>query len=126
MSCCVGLGVPAQSSLARQLAGTTPSGWSTRRENGGDGKPFPFQPGQNLIAGWTEGVLKMREGERAKIHVPPALGYGGSDMGSKGSGWFIPANSREYKLAGGLRLCLRTPDSPALLHVPSCRLALRH
>ena len=76
--------------------GTTPSGWSTRREAGGDGKPFPFQPGQNLIPGWTEGVLKMREGERAKIHVPPKLGYGGSDMGSKGSGWFIPANSREY------------------------------
>jgi hypothetical protein len=39
----------------------------------------------------------MREGERAKIHVPPQLGYGGSDMGSKGSGWFIPGNSREIR-----------------------------
>jgi hypothetical protein len=43
----------------------TPSGWSTRKEHKGDGRPFSFTPGQNLIAGWTEGVLKMREGERA-------------------------------------------------------------
>jgi hypothetical protein len=51
----------------------TPSGWSTRKEGGGDGKPFSFTPGQNLIAGWTEGVLQMREGERAKIRVPVRL-----------------------------------------------------
>lgn len=38
----------------------TPSGWSTRREAGGDGRPFSFQPGKNLIAGWTTGVLEMR------------------------------------------------------------------
>ena len=37
---------------------TTPSGWSTRKEGGGDGRPFSFTPGQGLIAGWTEGVLQ--------------------------------------------------------------------
>jgi hypothetical protein len=64
----------------------TPSGWSTRKESGGDDKPFSFTPGQNLIQGWTEGVLQMREGERAKIHVPSAKGYGASPMGQKGAG----------------------------------------
>ena len=63
----------------------TPSGWSTRKEGGGDGKPFSFTPGQNLIAGWTEGVLQMREGERAKIHVPvrrPAWWRGAARRGA--------------------------------------------
>jgi len=71
----------------------TPSGWSTRKEEGGNGKPFAFQPGKGLIAGWTEGVLQMKEGERAKIHVPADLGYGSKAMGSPGSAWYIPANS---------------------------------
>jgi hypothetical protein len=65
----------------------TPSGWSTRKEGGGDGRPFSFTPGQNLIAGWSEGVLKMREGERALLHVPAAKGYGAAPQGSKGGGW---------------------------------------
>ncbi len=72
---------------------TTPSGWSTRKEGGGDDRPFSFTPGQGLIAGWTEGVLQMREGERAKIHVPSAKGYGAAPQGQKGGGWYIPANS---------------------------------
>ena len=71
----------------------TPSGWSTRKEGGGDGRPFSFTPGQNLIAGWSEGVLQMREGERARIHVPYAKGYGTSAPGSKGGAWYIPASS---------------------------------
>ena len=36
----------------------TPSGWSTRKEDGADrDQPFTFQPGVNLITGWTEGVM---------------------------------------------------------------------
>jgi FKBP-type peptidyl-prolyl cis-trans isomerase len=35
----------------------------------------------------------MREGERALMHVPSALGYGSKEMGSKGGAWYIPANS---------------------------------
>ncbi len=41
-------------------------------------RPFSFQPGRNLIKGWTDGVLQMREGERALIHVPPQLGRSGN------------------------------------------------
>ena len=64
----------------------TPSGWSTRKEHGADqDEPFVFQPGRNLIQGWTEGVLKMKEGERALLHVPAAKGYGSSPMGSQGT-----------------------------------------
>ena len=71
----------------------TPSGWSTRKENGGNGQPFSFKPGIGLIEGWTKGVLEMREGERAIMHVPAELGYGGKPQGSKGGAWYIPANS---------------------------------
>ena len=71
----------------------TPSGWSTRKDEGGNGAPFAFAPGQGLIEGWTEGVLKMKIGERAKIHVPASKGYGAKPMGKPGAGWFIPANS---------------------------------
>lgn len=66
----------------------TPSGWSTRGSS-----PFSFTPGQGLIQGWTDGVLKMKEGERAHMHVPASLGYGASPQGSKGGAWYIPGNS---------------------------------
>lgn len=72
----------------------TPSGWSTRKEDGAPhDKPFEFQPGKNLIQGWTEGVLRMREGERALLHVPSSKGYGGQAMGAPGGAFYIPANS---------------------------------
>jgi hypothetical protein len=72
----------------------TPSGWSTRVEDGAAvDQPFEFQPGVNLIQGWTEGVLQMNEGERALLHVPASLGYGARPMGSPGGAFYIPANS---------------------------------
>jgi FKBP-type peptidyl-prolyl cis-trans isomerase len=72
----------------------TPSGWSTRKEHGADSdNPFTFQPGRNLIAGWTTGVLQMKEGKRAMLHVPAALGYGAQTMGSPQGAFYIPANS---------------------------------
>jgi FKBP-type peptidyl-prolyl cis-trans isomerase len=73
----------------------TPSGWSTRKADGASADtPFSFQPGVNLIRGWTEGVLQMKEGERALLHVPAQLGYGSRSMGSKNGGsFYIPANS---------------------------------
>jgi len=72
----------------------TPSGWSTRQADGAAvDKPFSFQPGVQLIAGWTEGVLHMREGERAELHVPAELGYGSRPMGAPGGAFYIPANS---------------------------------
>ena len=72
----------------------TKSGWSTRQENGADkDTPFVFEPGVNLIEGWTEGVLQMNEGERAYLHVPPELGYGSRPMGNPHGAFWIPANS---------------------------------
>mmetsp|Transcript_4819 Transcript_4819/g.6640 ORF Transcript_4819/g.6640 Transcript_4819/m.6640 type:complete len:166 (+) Transcript_4819:122-619(+) len=75
----------------------TPSGWSTRTQDGATvDAPFAFQPGVGLITGWTEGVLKMREGERSWLGVPSEKGYGGRAMGSPNSssgGFYIPANS---------------------------------
>ena len=56
-------------------------------------RPFPFQPGVNLIEGWTEGVLKLKEGERALLHVPSDKGYGERSMGGPGQAFHIPANS---------------------------------
>ena len=72
----------------------TPSGWSTRVADGAKvEQPFDFQPGVNLIQGWTMGVLQMEERERALLHVPSALGYGNRPMGSPGGAFWIPANS---------------------------------
>jgi hypothetical protein len=72
----------------------TPSGWSTRVSDGASvDSPFDFQPGVGLIEGWTEGVLQMKEGERAWLHVPTKLGYGNRPMGSPGGAFYIPANS---------------------------------
>ncbi len=72
----------------------TPSGWSTRVSDGADvDNPFTFQPGVGLIEGWTQGVLQMKEGERAWVHVPAALGYGDRSMGSPGGSFYIPASS---------------------------------
>ena len=72
----------------------TPSGWSTRVEDGAaKEEPFAFQPGVQLIEGWSIGVLQMEEGERALLHVPSSLGYGSRPMGSKGGAFFIPADS---------------------------------
>ena len=72
----------------------TQSGWSTRKEDGAShDQPFAFQPGVNLIVGWTDGVLQMKEGERALLHVPSQLGYGARPMGSPGGAFYIPANS---------------------------------
>jgi hypothetical protein len=72
----------------------TPSGWSTRKEDGAAAdEPFEFSPGVNLIEGWTQGVVQMKEGERALLHVPSSLGYGASPMGSPGGSFYIPADS---------------------------------
>ena len=71
------------------------SGWSTRQADGAsEDKPFEFQPGVNLIEGWTQGVLEMMEGERALLHVPPELGYGERPMGRPGGTFYIPASSK--------------------------------
>ena len=51
-------------------------------------EPFRFTLGVGqVIAGWDQGVLGMRTGEKRKLTIPPELGYGNQDMG------VIPPNS---------------------------------
>ncbi|MGH2541960.1 MAG: FKBP-type peptidyl-prolyl cis-trans isomerase, partial [Ardenticatenaceae bacterium] len=53
------------------------------------GQPFPFTIGQGqVIAGWDEGVVGMKVGEKRQLRVPPDLAYG-----EQGSPPTIPPNS---------------------------------
>lgn len=40
------------------------------------GKPYTTKISRGVIAGWTEAILMMSEGEVMEIIVPPELGYG--------------------------------------------------
>lgn len=48
---------------------------------------IPIGVGQ-VIKGWDEGILLLKEGETATLLIPPALGYG-----ERGAGGVIPPNS---------------------------------
>ncbi len=53
------------------------------------GQPFAFQLGVGqVIAGWDEGVVGMKVGEKRKLTIPPSIGYGAS-----GAGGVIPPNA---------------------------------
>ena len=53
------------------------------------GMPFSFALGRGMvIPGWDEGIALLKEGGKAFLFVPPALGYG-----EAGSPPVIPANS---------------------------------
>lgn len=52
------------------------------------GEPFSFPLGQGqVIKGWDEGIALLKEGSKAVLFVPSALGYGDQGTGK------IPANS---------------------------------
>ncbi len=54
------------------------------------GQPFSFPLGAGrVIKGWDEGVASMKIGGKRTLIVPPALGYGGQDVGNG----LIPPNS---------------------------------
>lgn len=53
------------------------------------GKPFSFTIGVGqVIPGWDEGVMSMKEGGRRKLTIPASLGYG-----SRGVPGVIPPNA---------------------------------
>ena len=52
-------------------------------------EPFMFRlGGQEVIAGWDEGVAGMKIGGTRKLTIPPNLGYG-----TRGAGGVIPPNA---------------------------------
>jgi FKBP-type peptidyl-prolyl cis-trans isomerase len=53
------------------------------------GQPFVFVIGRGqVIAGWDQGVATMKVGDKARLTIPPELGYG-----ARGAGGVIPPNA---------------------------------
>jgi len=53
------------------------------------GTPFDFQLGAGMvIAGWDQGLLDMKVGEKRRLTIPASLGYG-----ARGAGATIPPNA---------------------------------
>ena len=77
-----GTGAQAQAGdkVAVHYTGTLADG--TKFDNSLDrGKPFEFVLGNGaVIAGWDEGIALMKEGGKATLVIPPALGYGGGGI----------------------------------------------
>jgi peptidylprolyl isomerase len=69
------------------------SGWledGTKFDSSLDrGVPIQFNLGRGqVIAGWDEGIALMRQGGKARLIIPPDLGYG-----ARGAGGVIPPNA---------------------------------
>jgi peptidylprolyl isomerase len=81
-----GTGAPAAAgnTLTVDYAGTS---WSTGQEfdaSWNSGNPFPVTLGQGqVIQGWEDGLMGMRQGGRRLLVIPPELGYGSSGSGAK-------------------------------------------
>jgi peptidylprolyl isomerase len=53
------------------------------------GEPFSFRLGAGqVIRGWDEGIAQLKVGSRARLTIPPELGYGAG-----GAGGVIPPNA---------------------------------
>ena len=74
--------------LTMKYVGVT---WSTGKQfdaSWDSGQDFPLTLGAgNVIQGWEEGLVGMKQGGRRQLIIPPSLGYG--DQAQDG----IPANS---------------------------------
>lgn len=58
------------------------------QQNGYQPIPFPYTPSAQLIPGFKEALLTMKVGDKIRVFIPAALGYGES-----GAGDVIPPNS---------------------------------
>ena len=60
--------------------------WSTGEEfdaSWNRGAPLPLTVGVGqVIAGWDQGLIGMKEGGRRRLEIPPHLGYGARGAGS--------------------------------------------
>lgn len=60
--------------------------WSTGEEfdaSWNRGTPLPLTVGVGqVIAGWDQGLIGMKEGGRRRLEIPPHLGYGARGAGS--------------------------------------------
>lgn len=54
-----------------------------KRKAGGGYSPFPmdYSPEERLIAGFKEGLLTMKVGDKLRLFIPPHLGYGQQGSG---------------------------------------------
>lgn len=58
------------------------------QQNGYQPIPFPYTPSAQLIPGFKEALLTMKVGDKIRVFIPAALGYG-----EAGAGDVIPPNS---------------------------------
>ena len=52
--------------------------------------PMPYSPDAGMIAGFKEGILTMKIGDKARLFIPPHLGYG------EQGGWSHPTECYPY------------------------------
>lgn len=58
------------------------------------GKPIDFELGTGrVIAGWDQGIVGMKIGEKKTLTIPPELGYGDNEVPDGRGGILIPKNS---------------------------------
>jgi len=67
---------------------------------------FPLGEGR-ILAGWDEGVSHMKVGDKAKLIIPPELGFG-----DRGAGGVIPPNATLYFELELVDILPGSPDNP--------------